>query len=217
MGQPATFKARASNAAIRARFDVEFGSEARHAHASIDGMIHMIRKCDQVVARLPEPSKTQQAHVLSLAQKSANDLLASLEMLRLGYHTCAISILRTAMETQALSALVSADQQVFVQYRENKFSSKDVVRRFLRLKEVHMDPDAKQQFVDAHRTLGYSVHPTAHSVWVQFYAHGPFPVGSSFDSAKRELYEKHLRNVSTLATNMSNILGTRFMLSKTLE
>jgi len=211
MKAPSTYKARRSNASVEGSVEIFFGSEFRAVHGKIDAFIGTVMKCDPVVVLMPEQTRLQQTHALSLAQKFGNDLLASLEMLRLGYIPAALSIFRTAMETQALSMLVSVDPQIFMWYAEGKFSSKDAVRRLTQKNELHMDKDDREQWIAAHRTLGDAVHPTINSTWVQFFTNGAFPLGSSCDPAKFPLYRTHLKNVGQIADNFTIMLRTRFL------
>ncbi len=196
---------------LRRRMDDTLKSEIQALCSSLNEARRQSMESDRLLPTISDPElKMQRATVIALLRKCINDIFGSLEMLRSGYFDLALGVFRSCYEGFATAVLLDVDQNIYQQYRENRYSVNSSVDRLCRRKDLGLIPDQLQHFRDDYQRLHDSTHPTFLAIAAGFnFSAKAYPFGGAFDEEKVDFYKRHVVNLSRMAENIAAFTRAR--------
>lgn len=198
-------------ASVRAAFDYELKEEFSSALTAANEAIATIIAADSRIARFSEKEKFRHAIALAMIQKSINDLIATTELLRLGYISNSMAGLRTVLESHSMAILIILDKNIANQFMANRFAIQDAFSKSLGRKELNISAETQHQLRAIYKELSEMTHPSWSSVKSHLVGNrSEFSVGGAFDSAKLRLYQHHIDNLRITALNITASLRSAY-------
>ena len=208
---PRTLNSISGAAAVRAAFDFEHRSELSDIYKAIDDAIAHVISADSRLNSSPTLEHSRHAMALAMIQKAINDLIASLELMRLGYLSNSMSGLRTALESHSMATLIILDKNIAKQFVENRFSTNSAFSKSIERKELNLPAETKTHLKSLYATLSSMTHPSWESVRTHLVSNkGEFSVGGSYDSRKTQIYNQLAANIRIAAENISHSLKSAY-------
>lgn len=190
-----------------ASFDGAFRAEIADVCASVDIAILAVSEAWSLASTFADEKKLREGQYLALLSKILNDIVAAIEMLRLGYYAATHALMRGIIEGTCMAVLIRLDANIHQNYVDGFYSvNKSVACILRRLKCADLDGLKKM-----HQWYHKYAHPSAQAVAENILDYTPAkPVGGIYDPEKTEYYRKHLDNLKNVAVTIQKLLDKHY-------
>ncbi len=188
-------------------FDAAYRAEILAVCVATDSAISALNAAWESVSELSEVKRLHEGQCLALFAKILNDIVAAIDVFRLGHYAATHALMRGVIEGVCTAVVIRLDPNLHKDYVAGTYSvNKSVagVRRRLKCPELH-------KLEKIYKWYHKYAHPSAQAVADNILGYTMSkPVGGIFVPEKAEYYHKHLSNLKDVAVAIQNLLQNAY-------